>query len=103
MVRVSDLSEDLTAAKVFDTEKPTDPYAIYGTEVPRSIPGSRQHWTSFSLDLVSFSGLQDLFVTLSVYDCWPHVQSTLKRGWGSAPTEEYKDVARDWEDRQAVG
>ena len=106
VVRVSDLSEDLTAAKVLDTEKFTDPYAVYGTEVPRSIPGSRQHWKSFSLDLVSFSeqrGLPDLFVTVSAYDCWPHVQSTLKRGWGSAPTEEYKDVARDWEDRQAVG
>ena len=103
---MSDLSEDLTAAKVLDAEKSTDPYAIYGTEVPRSIPGSRQHWKSFSLDLVSFSEqreLPDLFVTLSAYDCWPYVQSTLKWGWGSTPTEEYKDVARDWEDRQAVG
>ena len=106
VVRVSDLSEDLTAQKILDAEKSTDPYAIYGTKVPRSIPGSRQHWKSFSLDLVSFSeqrGLPDLFVTLSAYDCWPHVQSTLSRGWGSAPTEEYTDVARDWQDRQAVG
>ena len=58
---------------------------------------------------MSFSeqrGLPDLFVTLSAYDCCPHVQSTLSRGWGSAPTKqefEYEDVARDWEDRQAVG
>ena len=108
VVRVSDLSEDLTAAKVLDAEKSTDPYAVYGTEVPRSIPGSRQHWKSFSSDLVSFSeqrGLPYLFVTLSAYDSWPHVHSTLKQGWGAAPTEEYKDVARDWEanDRQAVG
>ena len=33
-VRVSDLSEDLTAQKVLDAEKSTDPYVIYGTEVP---------------------------------------------------------------------
>ena len=55
---------------------------------------------------MSFSeqrGLPDLYVTLSAYDYWPHVQSTLKREWGSAPTEEYKDVAKDCEDRQAVG
>ena len=107
VVRVSDLSEDLTAQKVLDAQKSTDPYAVYGTEVPRSIPGSKQHWKSFSLDLVSFSeqrGLPDLFVTLSAYDCWAHVQSTLTRGWGSSPTqEEYTDVARDWADRQAVG
>ena len=37
VVRVSDLSEDLT---VLDAEKSTDPYAIYGTEVPRSATGS---------------------------------------------------------------
>ena len=104
---MSDLSGDLTAQKVLDAEKSADPYAIYGTEVPRSIPGSRQHWISFSLDLVLFSEqrrLPDLFVTLSAYDCWPHVQSTLSRGWGSSPTEKYKDAARDWADRrQAVG
>ena len=48
--------------------------------------------------------MQDLFVTLSAYDCWPHVQSTLGRRWGSSHTEEEnKDVARDWKDRQAVG
>ena len=32
------------------------------------------------------------------------MQSSLSWGWGSAPTkQEYKDVARDWADRQAVG
>ena len=107
VVRTSDLSEALTTRKVLDAEKSRDPYALYGSEVPRSIPGSKQHWKSFSLDLVSFSeqrGLPDLFVTLSAYDCWPHVQSTLSRGWGSCPTDsEYKDVARAWEDRQSVG
>ena len=88
----------ISAEKVLDAEKSIDPYAIYGTEVPRSIPGSRQHWKSFSLDLISFSeqrGPPDFFVTLSAYNCWPQVQSSLSRGWGSAPTErEYKDVGR---------
>ena len=64
VVQVSDLSEDLTAGKVLDAEKSTDSYVIHGTEVPRSIPGSRQHWKSFSLDLVSFSEQRGLFVTL---------------------------------------
>ena len=78
VVRVSDLSANLTAEAVLDAAKSTDPYAIYGTEVPQSIPGSKQHWKSYSLDLVSFSkqrGLPDLFVTLSAKDCWPHVQT----------------------------
>ena len=107
VVRVPDLSTNLTAEAVLDAAKSTDPYAIYGTEVIRSIPGSKQHWKSFSLDLVSFSeqrGLPDLFVTLSANDCWPHVQSTLTHGWGSPPSpDEYRDLARDWENRQAVG
>ena len=39
VIRVN-LTEHLTAL---------DAYAIYEIEVPRSIPGSRQHWKSFSL------------------------------------------------------
>ena len=54
VVRVSHLSENLTAGTVLDAKKSNDPYAVYGSEIPRSIPGSRQHWKSFSLDLVSF-------------------------------------------------
>ena len=107
VVRVSDLSENLTAGTVVDAEKSNDPYAVYGSEVPRSIPGSRQHWKSFSLDLVSFSeqrGLPDFFVTLTAYDCWSHVQSTLARGWGATPAEEeYVDLGKEWDDRQAAG
>ena len=95
---MSDLSENLTAGTVLDAEKSNDPYAVYGSEVPRSIPGSRQHWKSFSLDLVSFSeqrGLPDFFVILTAYDCWSHVQSTLAHGWGATPTEEeYIDLGR---------
>ena len=66
VVRVSDLSKNLTAGTVLDAEKSNDPYAVYGSEIPRSIPGSRQHWKSFSLDLVSLSeqrGLSDFFMT----------------------------------------
>ena len=32
----------------------TDPYTVYGTEIPRIIPGSKQFWRSFGLDLVAF-------------------------------------------------
>ena len=67
-------------------------------------------WQQTALEIILIGsgaeqrGLPDLFVTLSAYDCWPHVQSTLSRGWGSAPTkQEYEDVARGLEDRQAVG
>ena len=87
-----------TTARYFDLHHRWATNVIYGTDIPQLIPGSRQHWKSFSSDLVSFSeprGLPDLFVTLSAYDYWPHVQS-------SAPTEEYEDVARDWENRHAV-
>ena len=39
------------------------PYAVYGTEIPRIIPGSK-FWRSFGLDLVAFveqRGLPDFF------------------------------------------
>ena len=50
---------------------------------------------SFGLDLVAFvqqRGLPDYFVTLTAFDGWPHVQTTLARGWGAIPNEsEYQD------------
>ena len=32
----------------------SDPYSVYGTEIPRIIPGSKEFWRSFGLDLVAF-------------------------------------------------
>ena len=49
-------------------------------------------------------GSQIFFVTLTAFDGWPHVQTTLARGWGAIPNEnEYQDLARKIKDRQPVG
>ena len=72
VVNVAHLTESLNASKVQQDEQSTDPYAIYGTEVPCNIPGSRQHWKSFGLDLTAFvqqrGCLIEFFVTFSAYD-----------------------------------
>ena len=51
VVKVQSLSEPLTADRV---SRQSDPYSVYGTEVPRIIPGSKEFWRSFGLDLVAF-------------------------------------------------
>ena len=50
MVRVRTIQESLDAGKV----KSQDPYTIYCSQVPRVIPGSKQHWKSFELDFVAY-------------------------------------------------
>lgn len=64
---------------------------MYGTEIPRIIPGSREFWRSFGLDLVAFveqRGLPDFFLTLTAYNGWPQVQATLIRdGWGACASD----------------
>lgn len=58
VVKVQSLSQPLTASEQ------SDPYSVYGTEIPRIIPGSREFWRSFGLDLVAFveqRGLPDFF------------------------------------------
>ena len=56
IVGVSKLECKLTAGEVRKANKNVyDPYASYGTEVPRSIPGSKQYWKSFGLDLVAMT------------------------------------------------
>ena len=75
VVKVGNLQESLDAGKV----KSQDPYSIklYGSQVPRVIPGSKQYWKNFGLNLVAFvqqCGLPDYFVTLIAFDGWPHVQ-----------------------------
>ena len=106
-VKTGQLTEPLSATKVRQGEKASESYQIYGTEIPRTVPGSLQHWKSFGLDLtamVAQRGLPDFFVTLSAYDCWPQTQSTLASGWGSSPSEdEYEDLARDVDNRRPAG
>ena len=99
VVKVQNLAQSLHASDV------SNPYAVYGTDIPRIIPGSKQYWKSFGLDLVSFveqRGLPTFFLTLTAHDLWPQVQATLKNGWGSCATErEVQSI--DTEDRQPVG
>ena len=70
--KVHNLTESLNASNV----KGADPYAVYGTgtDIPRIIPGSKQFWKPFGLDLVSFveqRGLPQFFLTLTAHDLWP--------------------------------
>ena len=104
VVKVQSLSEPLTAERI---SGPSDPYSVYGTEIPRIIPGSKEFWRSFGLDLVAFveqRGLPNFFLTLTAYDGWPQVQATLRDGWGARANElEVQDLAKDLSDRQPVG
>ena len=101
VVRVQSLSAPLTADRV------SGPYSVYGTEIPRIIPGSKEFWRSFGLDLVAFveqRGLPNFFLTLTAFDGWPQVQATLRDGWGARASElEVQDLAKDLSDRQPVG
>ena len=48
--------EKLTPAEVSDANKDSHdpyPYASYGTDVPRYIPGSKQYWKMLGLNLVA--------------------------------------------------
>ena len=55
--------------------------------MPNCIPGSPQYWKSLGLNLIAMTqtrGLPDFFVTLTVNDSWPHIQTTIRDGWGAA-------------------
>ena len=82
------LEHKLTVSEVNKVNRDShDPYASYGTDVPRCIPGSKQYWKSFGLDLVAMTeqrGIPDFFLTLSPNDNWPHIQSTIRKGWVSS-------------------
>ena len=59
--------------------------------MPSYIPKSPQYWKRFGLDLVGMTqtrGLPDFLVTLTVNDAWPHVQTTIRDGWGAAEKVE---------------
>ena len=103
VVQVQKLSAPLNASHLSET----DPYSVYGSEIPRIVPGSKQFWRSFGLDLVYFvekRGLPDFFLTLTAYDGWPHVQSTLKHGWGAQGDHiSVQDLASTIHNREAVG
>ena len=96
VVEVSRLEYNLTAAEVSKANKDLhDPYASYGTDVPHCIPGSKQYWKAFGLNLVAMTqqlGIPDFFLTLSPNDSSPHIQLTIKRSWGArAEPYEFND------------
>ena len=108
VVASSKLETSLTAGTVIAADRPmSDPYASYGTEVPRVIPGSKQYWKGFGYDLVAMTdqlGIPDFFLTLSPNDNWPHIQSTIKKGWGaSADPSEFEDLSKKPDNEQSVG
>ena len=74
--------------------------------MPSCIPGSPQYWKGFGLDLIAMTqtrGLPDFFVTLTVNDAWPHVQTTIRDGWGAAEKVENVNLAEPLPNRQPTG
>ena len=100
VVKVQSLSQPLTADSVTGQ---SDLYPVYGTEIPRIIPGRRVLevvWVAY----VEQRGLPDFFLKLTTYDGWPQVQATLRDEWGACANEvEVQDLARDLSDREPVG
>ena len=95
-VNVAQQTETVTAGKVLPAEQHGDPYSTYGKEMPNCIPGSPQYWKSFGLDLIAMTqtrGLTDFFVTLSVNDAWPHVQTTTRDGWDGSKNVDNINLA----------
>ena len=45
----------VASGKLEESLAVSDPYASYGTEVPRVVPGSKQYWKSFGYDLVAMT------------------------------------------------
>ena len=78
MVSVSKLEKNLTASKVIaaDKDADTNKYASYGTDVPRIIPGSKQYWKSFGLDLVAMVEMLGELITSS-NDNWSQIQAVI--------------------------
>ena len=67
--------------------KRQNPYDMYGTDVPNTIPGSKGYWSSRLLDVLAMSrelGKPDFFVTLTENDSWPELQAHITRGAGEA-------------------
>ena len=78
-------SDDLTKERYEDL-KQHDPYNIYGTDMPTTIPGTKGYWSSKLLDLLAMSSelkKPDYFITVTQNDNWPELQTTIKNGPGS--------------------
>jgi len=106
MVSVIKLEKNLTASKVIaaDKDADTNKYASYGTDVPRIIPGSKQYWKSFGLDLVAMVEMLGELIT-SPNDNWSQIQAIIKKGWGaSAKSWEFNDFSNKSDNKvESVG
>ena len=105
-VNVAQQIETVTAEKVIAAEQRGDPYSAYGKEMPNCIPWSPQYWKSFGLDLIAITqtrGLPNFFVTLSVNAAWPHVQATIRDGWGAAKKVDNINLADPVPNRHPAG
>lgn len=79
--KVVKVSEPLTADCAVEH---SDPYSVYGTEISRIIPGSREFWMSFGLDLVAFvdqRSLPDFFFPDSHSLLWVAPSSGHLKRW----------------------
>ena len=105
-VNTAQQTEKITAGNVFSAEQGADLYSAYGKEMPNCIPGSPQYWKCFGLDLIAMTqtrGLPDFFVTLTVNDAWPHIQATIRDGWGAAEKLKDIDLVEPVPNRQPAG
>ena len=105
-VNTAQQTEKITAGNVVSAEQGADPYSAYGKEMPNCIPGSPQYWKRFGLDLIAITqtrGLPDFFVTLTVNDAWPHIQATIRDGWGAAEKLKGIDLVEPVPNRQPAG
>ena len=108
IVGVSKLQHKLTTGEVSKASIDlNDPYASYDTDVPSCIPGSKQYWKSFGLNLFVMTqqlGIPDFVLTLSPNDYWLHIQLTIRDGWGaSAKPSDFNNLSVEPNNKMAVG
>lgn len=83
-VKVKELTEPITKGDINDDK---NIYEQYGTEVPYTIPNSRNYWWAKTQELIALSVYKqrppDFFITLTHNDGWPEIQALIKDGiWG---------------------
>ena len=106
IVDTAQQTDRITAGKVVSAEQGANPYSAYGKEMLNCIPGSLQYWKRFGLDLIAMTqtrGLPDFFVTFTVNDAWPHIQATIRDGWGAGGKLKEIDLAESAPNRQPAG
>ncbi len=98
-------STNPTAKELRDeaSSESVNPYDRYGTDVTRSITGSKSYWSSKLLDLLAMTrefGQPTFFFTLTQNDNWPEIQNLVKHG---LKTEEYTRLDKTGHDISPLG